>query len=120
MNAPTLTQLRPRGLNLASYKLDRSYQSFFRFREVGDKVIISNYEGEWLGLTRDEFKAYAEGTVAEGSAPSSSHRSATHGAGPLIAARASSCARVPSEGPWISTITGWRTASSIASASSTA
>ena len=66
MNAPT--QIRPRGLNLASFKLNNAYQAFFRFRQVGDKVILSNYEGEWIALTQEEFKQYAEGTVPEGSA----------------------------------------------------
>jgi His-Xaa-Ser system radical SAM maturase HxsB len=48
-------------------KPSTSLPAFFRFREVGDKVLVTNHEGRWLLLAPDEFRAYVEGTVAEGS-----------------------------------------------------
>ena len=54
-------------LDLRTLTLSPSLPAFFRFRQVGDKVIISNYEGEWLALTQDEFRQFAEGAVPEGS-----------------------------------------------------
>ncbi|MEZ4430009.1 MAG: His-Xaa-Ser system radical SAM maturase HxsB [Nannocystaceae bacterium] len=54
--------------DLASYKLNPSFAAFFRYRPVGDKIVISNYEGSYLILTHDEFKQFAEGTVAPESA----------------------------------------------------
>ena len=54
--------------DLASYKLNPSFAAFFRYRPVGDKIVISNYEGSYLILTHDEFKQFAEGTVAPDSA----------------------------------------------------
>ena len=42
-------------------------QAFFRFRKVGDSFLITNFEGNWLILSADEFKHYVEGTVPEGS-----------------------------------------------------
>lgn len=52
---------------LAQLKTSTSFQAFFRFREVAGKVLITNYEGNFLLLTRDEFKQYAEGTPTEDS-----------------------------------------------------
>ncbi len=39
----------------------------FKHRAVGGKVLITNTEGNFLLLTDDEFKAFAEGTPAKGS-----------------------------------------------------
>jgi uncharacterized protein len=43
-------------------------QAFFRFREVGDRVVITNFEGNHAILTAQEFRQFAEGTVDPGSA----------------------------------------------------
>jgi His-Xaa-Ser system radical SAM maturase HxsB len=49
-------------------KLDHSSQAFFRFREVGGgKVVISNLEGSFLVLSKEEFALFASGTVVPGS-----------------------------------------------------
>lgn len=46
-------------------------QAFFRFREIqgseGKKVLLTNLEGNYLILTREEFKQFAEGDVEAGS-----------------------------------------------------
>ncbi|MEM7153184.1 MAG: His-Xaa-Ser system radical SAM maturase HxsB [Myxococcota bacterium] len=42
-------------------------QAQFSFREVGDKVLITNREGRWLLLEAQEFTAYARGQVEAGS-----------------------------------------------------
>ena len=44
-------------------RLDVTSQAFFRFRQVGKKVLITNYEGFWALLSPDEFERYATGTV---------------------------------------------------------
>jgi uncharacterized protein len=49
-------------------KVDKSFPAFFRFRQVGDRVVVTNYEGNFVLLTQDEFKSYLEGTVARDSA----------------------------------------------------
>ncbi len=51
---------------LQQLKLDTSTQAFFRFRPIKDKILITNQEGEFAVLSRDEFKSYAEGTVEPG------------------------------------------------------
>lgn len=43
-------------------------QAFFRFREVGDRVVVTNFEGNYAILTREAFQQFAEGTVERGSA----------------------------------------------------
>lgn len=47
-------------------RLDTSSQSFFRFRQVGKKVLITNYEGFYALLSQEEFERYATGTVEPG------------------------------------------------------
>ena len=47
---------------------DTRSQAFFRFREVGNKVVITNLEGQFLLLSRPEFDLYASGKVEVGSA----------------------------------------------------
>jgi His-Xaa-Ser system radical SAM maturase HxsB len=54
-------------LSQLGLKLDGKSQAFFRFRAVGDKFVISNQEGSWLVLTKDEFSQFASGTVPPGS-----------------------------------------------------
>ena len=41
--------------------------AFFRYRAVGDKVVLTNHEGSYAVLTAAEFDAFAAGTIAEGS-----------------------------------------------------
>lgn len=47
-------------------KRDTASQAFFRYRPVGDRVVITNLEGRWLVLERDEFAQFAAGTAAPG------------------------------------------------------
>lgn len=49
-----LTQIR---------KPSHSFQAFFRYRAVADKVVITNQEGRFLVLTKDEFQQFSEATV---------------------------------------------------------
>ncbi|MCU1277081.1 MAG: Arylsulfatase regulator [bacterium] len=49
-----LTQIR---------KPSASFAAFFRYREVGERVVITNQEGNFLLLQRDEFQQFAEGSV---------------------------------------------------------
>lgn len=44
-------------------ELDRRGPAFFRFREVGEHVVVTNLEGDWLVLRPDEFRAFATGRV---------------------------------------------------------
>jgi His-Xaa-Ser system radical SAM maturase HxsB len=53
---------------LTQLRRDTGSQAFFRFRPVGDKVVITNHEGSWLVLTRGEFAEFAGGTVERGGA----------------------------------------------------
>ncbi|MCA9710919.1 MAG: His-Xaa-Ser system radical SAM maturase HxsB [Myxococcales bacterium] len=53
-----LARLRPRA----------GTQALFRFRPVGDQVLVTNHEGRWLLLPPDDFTAYARGEVPPGSA----------------------------------------------------
>lgn len=47
--------------------LDRTSQAFFRFRKIApDRTLLTNLEGGWLVLSDDEFRAYATGSVQEG------------------------------------------------------
>ena len=50
-------------LDLRTLTLSPSLPAFFRFRQVGDSVVVTNFEGNFLLLTQDEFRAFAEGTV---------------------------------------------------------
>ncbi|MBC8073831.1 MAG: His-Xaa-Ser system radical SAM maturase HxsB, partial [Deltaproteobacteria bacterium] len=37
--------------------------AFFRFRELGERVVVTNLEGEWIVLPRAEFRAFVRGEV---------------------------------------------------------
>ncbi|MCB9568251.1 MAG: His-Xaa-Ser system radical SAM maturase HxsB [Myxococcales bacterium] len=50
-------------VDLRALKLDPSAPAFFRWRQVGDNVVITNFEGNFLILSEDEFRAFAEGRV---------------------------------------------------------
>jgi His-Xaa-Ser system radical SAM maturase HxsB len=45
-----------------------TYPAFFRYREVAGSFVITNAQGDFATLSADEFRAFAEGTVAGGSA----------------------------------------------------
>jgi uncharacterized protein len=41
----------------------KGYPAFFRFRELGERVVVTSIEGEWIVLSRDEFRAFVHGDV---------------------------------------------------------
>lgn len=41
---------------------------FFRYRELGDAYVVTNAQGDWVLLSAEEFKAFAEGAVDRASA----------------------------------------------------
>ncbi len=47
--------------------LDKNGPAFFRFREVGGKVLVTNYEGEFLLLDPTDFTKFSTGAVEQGS-----------------------------------------------------
>jgi len=53
-------------LDLHAIRPRAGTQAFFRYRPVGDRVVVTNFEGNFLLLTRDEFAHYAAGTVPVG------------------------------------------------------
>ncbi|HEY3493390.1 MAG TPA: His-Xaa-Ser system radical SAM maturase HxsB, partial [Polyangiaceae bacterium] len=53
-------------LSLAQ-KFDHTFPAFFRFRQVADKMLITNREGEYLLLSEPEFGAFTAGSVAKDS-----------------------------------------------------
>ncbi|MFO0631665.1 MAG: His-Xaa-Ser system radical SAM maturase HxsB [Nannocystaceae bacterium] len=46
----------------------QGYPAFFRYRELGERVVVTSLEGEWIVLDRDEFRAFVGGTVDRTSA----------------------------------------------------
>jgi uncharacterized protein len=54
-------------IDLRQLRLDPSAPAFFRWREVGEHVVVTNLEGRYLLLSLDEFKRFAEGRVEAGS-----------------------------------------------------
>ncbi len=48
-------------------KPSTSLPAFFRHREVGKKVLVTNQEGRYLLLEPDEFRAFVEGRTEQGS-----------------------------------------------------
>lgn len=48
--------------------LDQETPGFFRFRQVGDRMLITNIEGSFALLSADEFAAYARGKLDPSSA----------------------------------------------------
>ena len=44
-------------------RLDTRYPAFFRHRRIGEKILITNLEGNWLLLSDDEFGRFARGEV---------------------------------------------------------
>ncbi|NJK32288.1 MAG: His-Xaa-Ser system radical SAM maturase HxsB [Deltaproteobacteria bacterium] len=55
-------------LNLVEIKPRPGSQAFFRYRQIGDDtIVVSNLEGNWLVLSRDDFSRYARGEVEPGS-----------------------------------------------------
>jgi His-Xaa-Ser system radical SAM maturase HxsB len=41
----------------------RGYPAFFRFREIGERVVVTSIEGEWIVLDKAEFRAFVHGDV---------------------------------------------------------
>jgi len=58
----------PAPLDLVALRPQAGTQAFFRHRVVGDRVLVTNFEGGWLLLTRPEFAQFATGTVPAASA----------------------------------------------------
>lgn len=54
-------------ISMAQLRPQAGTQALFRFRPIGDKVLVTNLEGRWLLLSQDEFTAYARGQVGEDS-----------------------------------------------------
>ncbi len=53
-------------MNLAELTLDVEKPAFFRFRQLpGGKVLITNLEGNFLVLSAEEFRLFAEGRTTE-------------------------------------------------------
>ena len=52
-------------LDLATIRPQAGTQAFFRHREVGEHVLITNFEGNHLLLSRDDFTLFARGAVPE-------------------------------------------------------
>jgi His-Xaa-Ser system radical SAM maturase HxsB len=50
----------------AGARLDASALAFFRYRRIGDRVLLTNYEGNWLLVSDDEFARVARGDVSPG------------------------------------------------------
>ncbi len=53
-------------VQLQGLALDSAKPAFFRWRQVGDNVVITNLEGNFLLLSGDEFRAFAEGRLPAG------------------------------------------------------
>ncbi len=55
-------------IQLAQIKPRPGTQAFFRYRQIGDDaIVVSNLEGNWLVLSREDFTRYARGEVDPGS-----------------------------------------------------
>ena len=54
-------------MKLAELERSRTFPAFFRFREVAGKMVLTNYEGNWIVLEPGEFRAFAAGSVEPGS-----------------------------------------------------
>ncbi|MCX4239804.1 His-Xaa-Ser system radical SAM maturase HxsB [Paraliomyxa miuraensis] len=62
-----LAALRPVPLPMAAIRPRAGTQAMFRFRPIRNHVLVTNVDGRWLLLSRDEFTAFARGEVPEGS-----------------------------------------------------
>ncbi|HRI10418.1 MAG TPA: His-Xaa-Ser system radical SAM maturase HxsB [Nannocystaceae bacterium] len=54
-------------IDLAELRLDPHTPAFFRWRQVGANVVVTNFEGNHLILSEDEFRRFAEGRAEPGS-----------------------------------------------------
>ena len=58
-------------MRLLDIKAKPGSQAFFRFRRLptakGERILLTNYEGDWIVLEPDEFRAFMEDTVEAGS-----------------------------------------------------
>ncbi len=41
----------------------RGYPAFFRYRELGERVVVTSLEGEWVVLSREQFREFVSGRV---------------------------------------------------------
>lgn len=58
------TALPPGTFPLRGLRTDATFPAFFRYRALPkDRVLLTNLEGNFLVLTSDEFRAFAEGSV---------------------------------------------------------
>src|SRR5690606_29961387 len=64
---PALAPTHGPPLDFAALRPRAGTQALFRFRPIRDKVLVTNVEGRWLLLSRDDFTAYARGEVPPGS-----------------------------------------------------
>jgi His-Xaa-Ser system radical SAM maturase HxsB len=55
-------------MNLAQIRTRTDTQAFFRFRTLGDQIVVTNREGNFAVLNRDEFALFAGGNTVPGSA----------------------------------------------------
>ena len=53
-------------LDIGPDALATTQPAFFRFRAVGDKVLLTNLEGRWVVLDDEQFGLFARGEVEEG------------------------------------------------------
>ena len=65
----TETPLPAGSVSMRGLRMDTTSQAFFRHRGLpGGRVLITNLEGNFLVLSRDEFRAFATGAIDAGSA----------------------------------------------------
>lgn len=53
-------------VELGSQALATDKPAFFRFRQIGDKVLLTNLEGRWVVLSDEDFGRFARGEIEEG------------------------------------------------------
>ena len=46
-----------------------TFPGFFRYREVDGAFVVTNAQGDFILLTREEFKAFVEGRIERGTEP---------------------------------------------------
>lgn len=61
MESPIVQTLLPRTLTTSTF--DPSPLSFFRFGVIGERVVMTNEQGEWHHLDHESFRAFIEGSL---------------------------------------------------------
>ena len=60
----SMATMDPHAVPLAGLRTSATYPAFFRYRGLSKgRVVVTNLEGNFLVLEKDEFRAFAEGTV---------------------------------------------------------